>query len=132
VTIASDDRDPLTGKVIQLAIEVHRELGPGLLESAYEECLCYELSNAGIPFERHVPLSVVYKSVRLDCAYKLDIVVERQLILELKTVESLLPVHDAQLLTYLKLSGIKRGLLLNFCTHLLKVGLKRIVLQYSP
>lgn len=130
MTTTSDDRDPLTGKVIQLAIDVHRELGPGLLESTYEECLCYELSNAGLSFERQKPLPVVYKSVRLDCGYKLDIVVDRQLILELKTVEKLLPVHDAQLLTYLKLSGIKRGLLLNFSSYLLKDGLKRIVLQY--
>jgi len=130
MTMPADERDPLTGKVIQLAIDVHRELGPGLLESTYEECLCFELDNAGISFERQLPLPVVYKSVRLECSYKLDIVVDRQLILELKTVEKLLPIHDAQLLTYLKLSGIKRGLLLNFSTHLLKEGLKRVVLQY--
>jgi len=129
--INADERDPLSGKVIQLAIEVHRELGPGLLESAYEECLCYELSIAGLSFERQVPLPVNYKAVRLDCGYEIDIVVEKQLILELKTVEKLLPVHDAQLLTYLKLSGIKRGLLLNFFTPLLKDGLKRIVLERS-
>jgi GxxExxY protein len=130
--VPADDRDLLTGKVIQLAIEVHRELGPGLLESTYEECLCYELSKAGLPFERQVPLPVTYKTVRLDCSYKLDIAVDGQLILKLKTVEKLLPIHDAQLLTYLKLSGMKRGLLLNFSAHLLKEGLKRVVLQYSP
>ena len=124
----SEERDPLSGKVIELAIAVHRELGPGLLESAYEECLCYELSQAGLPFERQVPLPVNYKSVRLDCGYQMDIVVRQKLVLELKTVEKLLPIHEAQLLTYLKLSGIKNGLLLNFCTPLLKDGLKRIVL----
>lgn len=122
------ERDPLSGKVIELAIEVHRQLGPGLLESAYEECRCYELGQSGLAFERQVPLPVKYKEVRLDCGYQMDIVVERQLVLELKTVERLLPIHDAQLLTYLKLSGIKTGLLINFCTPLLKDGLKRIVL----
>ena len=124
----SEERDPLSGKVIELAIAVHRELGPGLLESAYEECLCYELSQAGLPFERQVPLPVNYKSVRLDCGCQMEIVVRQKLVLELKTVEKLLPIHEAQLLTYLKLSGIKNGLLLNFCTPLLKDGLKRIVL----
>lgn len=99
-----------------------------MLESAYEECLCYELSQSGLAFERQVALPVKYKEVRLDCGYQMDIVVARQLVLELKTVERLLPIHDAQLLTYLKLSGIKTGLLINFCTPLLKDGLKRIVL----
>jgi GxxExxY protein len=125
---AVDGRDPRSGKVIELAIEVHRELGPGLLESAYEECLCYELSQAGLSFQRQLPLPVRYKQVRLDCGYKIDVVVEQKLILELKTVEKLLPIHEAQLLTYLKLSGVKTGLLINFCTPLIKDGLKRIVL----
>lgn len=124
----SAERDPLTGKVIELAIEVHRELGPGLLESAYEECLCYELSRADLRFERQVPLSVVYKDVRLDCGYIMDIVIERRLILESKTVEKILPIHEAQLLTYLKLSRMKTGLLINFLSPLLKDGLKRAVL----
>ncbi|MBN8626177.1 MAG: GxxExxY protein [Planctomycetes bacterium] len=124
----ADGRDPLSGKVIELAIEVHRELGPGLLESTYEECLCYELSQAGLDFQRQLPLPVRYKQVRLDCGYKIDVVVEQKLILELKTVEKLLPIHEAQLLTYLKLSGIKTGLLINFCTPLIKDGLKRMVL----
>lgn len=124
----SAERDPLTGKVIELAIEVHREPGPGLLESAYEECLCYELSRADLRFERQVPLSVVYKDVRLDCGYIMDIVIERRLILELKTVEKILPIHEAQLLTYLKLSRMKTGLLINFLSPLLKDGLKRVVL----
>lgn len=126
----SAERDPLTGKVIELAIEVHREPGPGLLESAYEECLCYELSRADLRFERQVPLSVVYKDVRLDCGYIMDIVIERRLILESKTVEKMkiLPIHEAQLLTYLKLSRMKTGLLINFLSPLLKDGLKRVVL----
>ena len=93
---------------------MHRQLGPGLLESAYEECLCYELKQSGIGFRRQVPLPVVYKSMRLDCGYRIDIVVENRVILELKTVERLMPIHEAQMLTYMKLSGIRTGLLLNF------------------
>ena len=105
--------DLRTEKVIGFAIEVHRQLGPGLLESAYEECLCFELRHAGI---------------RLDCGYRLDFVVEDRLILELKTVERLLPIHEAQMLTYMKLSGIGVGLLLNFNTPVLKDGLRRMLL----
>src|SRR6185437_12622028 len=103
--------DPLTERIIGFAIEVHRHLGPGLLESAYEECLCYELQQSGLVFRRQVPLPVIYKAVHLDCGYRIDVVVERRVILELKTVERLIPVHDAQLLTYLKLSGLRTGLL---------------------
>ena len=121
-------RDSLTEKVIGLAIEVHRALGPGLLESAYEECLCFELRQAGIAFRRQVALPVVYKEVRLDIGYRIDIVIEEQLIVELKTVEKLAPIHEAQLLTYLRLSGLKIGLLLNFNTSVLKNGIKRMVL----
>ena len=121
------EKDPLTGKVIGFAIEVHRHLGPGLMESAYETCLCYELSQAGIPFERQAPLPVRYKEVHLDCGYRMDIVVDKRLVIELKTVEKLLPIHDAQLLTYLKLSGIRVGLLLNFNEAVLRDGIKRIV-----
>ena len=117
----------MTEKVIGLAIDVHRELGPGLLESAYEECLCFELNDNGLTYRRQVPLPVSYKSVRLDVGYRMDVVVEESLILELKTVEHLLPVHEAQLLTYLKLSGIRTGLLLNFNVKLLKDGIKRLV-----
>ena len=120
-------RDPLTDKVIGLAIEVHRELGPGLLESAYEECLCYELDKSGLSFRRQVPLPVTYKEVRLECGYRMDVVVEEKLILELKTVEKLLRIHGAQLLTYLRLSGIKTGLLMNFNAALLKDGIQRMV-----
>lgn len=100
----TQQEDPLSKRVIGCAIAVHRELGPGLLESAYEECLCYELGARGIPFERQVLLPVVYRAVRLDCGYRRDIVVEGKLIIEVKAVEKLLPVHDAQILTYLKLS----------------------------
>jgi GxxExxY protein len=120
--------DLLTEKVIGFAIEVHRQLGPGLLESAYEECLCYELKQNGFDIRRQVPLPVVYKSVRLDYGYRLDIVVENQVIVELKTVERLLPIHEAQLLTYMKLAGIRTGLLLNFNTAVLKDGIRRLML----
>ncbi len=121
----------LTDRVIGDCIEIHRALGPGLLESAYEECLCYELSDAGIPFERQKPLPVVYKDVTLDCGYRLDLVVADKLIVELKSVESLLPIHEAQLLTYLKLSGLTLGLLINFNVAMLKQGIKRIVNNFQ-
>ena len=122
------EKDQLTGQVIGAAIEVHRTLGPGLLESAYEECLCWELSEIGLQVRRQVPLPVVYKTVRLDCNYRMDVVVENRLIIELKTVETLLPIHEAQLLTYLKLAGIHTGLLLNFNVSVLRDGIKRMVL----
>ncbi len=122
------DNDPLTEKVIGLAIEVHRQLGPGLLESAYEECLCYELVKAKFVFQRQVALPIVYKSVRLDCGYRLDLVVENRLILEVKTVERLMPIHEAQVITYMRLSGIPTGLLLNFNSVVLKHGIRRLML----
>ena len=121
------ENDLLTEQIIGLAIEVHRQLGPGLLESAYEECLCFELKQEGLPFRRQVALPVVYKSVRLDCGYRLDIVVQDQVILEIKTVERLLPVHEAQMLTYMKLSGIRTGLLLNFNSAVLRDGIRRLM-----
>jgi GxxExxY protein len=121
------ERDQLTDKVIGLAIEVHRALGPGLLESAYEECLSLELKEHGLIHTRQVPLPIVYKTIRLDCGYRLDFVVEGRLVLELKAVERLLPLHRAQLLTYLKLSGCKTGLLFNFNEVVLKDGLVRMV-----
>jgi GxxExxY protein len=127
VAIGSD-RDPLTERVIGLAIAVHRALGPGLLESAYEECFCLELREAGIPFARQVPLPVLYKGIRLDCGYRLDVVLERDLIVEIKAVERLLPIHEAQILTYLRLSSIRTGLLVNFNSVVLKDGLRRFVL----
>jgi GxxExxY protein len=122
------ENDRLTEKVIGLAIEVHRQLGPGLLESAYEECVCLELQEAGLAFRRQVPLPITYKSIRLDCGYRLDLLIEDQLILELKSVESLLPIHEAQVLTYLKLSGLRTGLLLNFNSAVLKTGIRRLML----
>ena len=122
------NQDTLTQQIIGLAIEVHRALGPGLLESAYEQCLCFELESHGIPFRRQYPLAVTYKSVKLDCGYKIDILVDEAVDVELKTVEKLLPIHDAQLLTYLKLSGMRTGLLLNFNAPVLKDGIRRRVM----
>jgi GxxExxY protein len=123
------DNDLLTEKVIGVAIEVHRQLGPGLLESAYEECLCCELARAQVLSQRQVALPVIYKSVRLDCGYRLDLVVENRLIVELKTVERLMPIHEAQVITYLRLSGIPTGLLLNFNSVVLKHGIRRLMLS---
>ena len=122
------DINNLTGKVIGAAIEVHKALGPGLLESAYEECLSYELMLNKMRFERQKPLPVEYKGVKLDCGYRLDLVVENILIIELKACENLLPIHEAQLLTYLKLTHIKVGLLINFNVPVLKEGIKRLSL----
>lgn len=119
--------DSLSSEVIGAAIDVHRVLGPGLLESAYEECLCHELSVRGIAFERQKPLPVVYKAVHLDCGYRLDLVVADIVIVELKCVERIEPIHDAQLLTYLKLSNLKLGLLINFNVAVLKTGIRRLV-----
>jgi GxxExxY protein len=121
-------REKVTETIIGAAIEVHRHLGPGLLESAYEECLCHELGLRGMQFEHQVELPVVYKGLRLDCGYRLDIVVEGDVILELKAVEHILPVHEAQLLTYLRLSNKKIGLLINFNVAALKDGIIRRVL----
>jgi GxxExxY protein len=121
-------RDPLTEKIIGAAIEVHRTLGPGLLESAYEECLCFELSELGLPYRRQVDLPINYKTVKLDCGYRMDLVVNKQVIVELKTVEKLLPIHEAQLLTHLRLSGIRTGLLLNFNVPAMRQGIKRMKL----
>ncbi|MCW7553158.1 GxxExxY protein [Endozoicomonas gorgoniicola] len=117
----------LTGKIIGLAIEVHRVLGPGLLESAYEEALAYELKTSGFCFERQWPLPVSYKGQLLNCKYQLDIVVEKQVVIELKAVERLNSLHQAQLITYLKLSGIPLGLLINFNEVVLRQGIKRLV-----
>jgi len=118
----------LTSKIISCAIEVHKALGPGLLESAYEECLAYELRNAGLLVERQKPLPVVYKEIRLDCGYRIDILVEDTVVVELKSVDALNPVHEAQILTYLKFSGKEIGLLMNFNVTLLKNGMKRYML----
>jgi GxxExxY protein len=119
----------LTDAIIGGAMEVHRTLGPGLLESTYEMCLCRELNIRGIPFERQVPIPVEYKGIKLDCGYRADIIVDSRILVEVKAIDSLLPVHDAQLLTYLKLGGWKIGLLINFNVELLKHGLRRRVLR---
>lgn len=114
--------EELTERVIGAAVEVHRALGPGLLESAYEECLCHEFHLRGISFERQRALPVEYKNIKLDCGYRLDLVVEDKVILEIKCVEHILPVHEAQLLTYLKMTGKRVGLILNFNIPVLTHG----------
>lgn len=121
------EEDRLSKEIIGAAIEVHRHLGSGLLESAYEECLCKEFEIRNIAFERQKPLALSYKGIKLDCGYKLDIVVEGLVILELKSVNRIEPIYEAQLLTYLKLSGLKLGILVNFNVPVLKKGIKRIV-----
>ena len=120
--------DDLSNRVIGCAIEVHRHLGPGLLESAYEQCLAHELSRDNIGFQLQLAQPVRYKDVLLDCGYRIDVLVENQLIIELKSVEKLLGIHEAQLLTYMKLAEIKIGLLMNFNVIKLKEGIKRFVL----
>ncbi len=120
--------DKLSKKVIGCAIEVHRYLGPGLLESTYEQCLAHELRTANIPFQLQYPLPVEYKEINLDCGYRVDLLVDNSIIVELKSVDSLLPIHDAQLLTYMRLTQIKIGLIINFNVKLLKTGIKRMVL----
>ncbi|MBZ0264600.1 GxxExxY protein [bacterium] len=120
------NKDELTGKIIEAAIEVHKTLGPGLLENTYEICLHWELTNRGIKSERQVELPVIYKGVKIETAYRLDILVESKVIVEVKAVQELNAVHDAQLMTYLKLSKLKTGLLINFSNKLLKNNIKRI------
>ena len=119
--------DGVTEAVIGAAIEVHRTLGPGLLESTYEECLAYELQLCGVRFERQRPLPVRYKQVSLDCSYRLDLVVQEAVVVELKSVERLEPIHTAQLLTYLRPSGLRVGLLMNFNVPVLRAGLRRLI-----
>jgi GxxExxY protein len=119
--------EELTCEILAAATEVHRQLGPGLLESAYEGCLCHELSLRRVAFQRQVPLPVSYKGVKLDCGYRLDVVVEGKVVLELKSVEQVSPLHQAQLLTYLRLSNKRVGLLMNFNTPLLKDGITRLI-----
>jgi GxxExxY protein len=123
--------DEITCAVIGAAIEVHRELGPGLLESAYEACLVYELELRGLTVERQHPLPVHYKGVRLDCGYRIDLLVEHRVVVELKTVEHLAPVHQAQLLTYLRLAKLNVGLLLNFHEPTMRAGIRRLVHRLS-
>ena len=118
----------LTGKVIGCVIEAHRELGPGLLESAYEHCLAHELIHTGLHIRRQVPLPVHYKGMPLDCAYRIDLLVEECLLIELKCTDRLLPIHEAQLMTYLRLARCRIGLLVNFNVPILKQGIKRFLI----
>jgi GxxExxY protein len=120
--------EELTGGIIAAAIEVHRELGPGLLESAYQSCLSHELSLRGIKFQTEAGLPVSYKDIRLDCGYRMDLVVEGKVVIEVKSVDRLLPIHQAQLLTYLRLTGLRVGLLINFNVKVLRDGLVRRIL----
>ena len=120
--------EPISKNIIGCAIEVHKILGPGLLESAYEECLMYELLKLGLMVERQKPVPVVYKEIKLECGYRLDLIIENAIILELKSVDILAPVHEAQILTYMKFSKINTGLLINFNVTSLKNGIRRYVL----
>lgn len=122
------DLNRITEQIIGAAIEVHKAIGPGLLESAYEECLCRELVLRHIPFERQTPLPVEYKGARLDCGYRLDLLVAGAVVVEIKAVEAIQPIHEAQLLTYLKLGGWKLGLLINFNVPVLRDGIRRRIL----
>ena len=122
-----DRLNKITEKIIGIAINVHRELGPGLLESAYEACVFYDLFQTDMKVERQKPLPILYKGVKLDCGYRLDLLIENEVIVEIKSVEKLLPIHKAQLLSYLKISGCKVGLLINFNVGLLKDGIIRVV-----
>ena len=121
----------LSRRIIGTAICVHRELGPGLLEAVYEECLCYELRSIGIPFARQKPIPVVYRGIKLDCGYRADIIVSSRIIVEIKAIASIAPIHEAVMLTYLRLSGCPIGLLLNFHSALLKDGVHRFVWNYN-
>jgi GxxExxY protein len=124
-------RDPLTHQVIGAAIEVHRNLGPGILESAFEACLCFELAERGLGVERQVGLPLIYKGVKLNLGYRPDLIIEGALIVELKSVERLITQHEAQVLTYLKLSGLQTGLLINIQSQPLIKGIKRLVRSAS-
>lgn len=117
----------ITKIVIGCAIEVHKQLGPGLLESAYQECLCYELKNKGLQIHREKAMPIIYKEIRLDHGYRMDILVENKVVIEIKTVEQFTDVHTAQVLTYLRLGNFKLGLLLNFQVSVLKNGIKRVI-----
>lgn len=128
VILKQEAEPALTREIISAAIEVHRALGPGLLESAYQSCLCRELGIRNLAFRQQVDLPVAYKGVQLDCGYRIDLIVEQKVIVELKAVQEVLPVHEAQLLTYLRLSGLRVGLLLNFNSAVLKDGIRRRVL----
>ena len=121
----------ITEQIIGAAMEVHKAIGPGLLESAYEECLCHELELRRIPFQRQAPLPVVFKQAKLDCGYRLDLLVADAVVVELKAVQRIEPIHEAQLLTYLKLGGWSVGLLINFNVPVLRSGIKRVVNNFQ-
>ena len=125
-----EELDKITQSIIGAAIQVHQTLGPGLLKSAYEACLAYELGILGLKVETQKPLPLVYKSVRLDCGYRIDLLVEDKVIVEIKSVDQIMPIHHAQVISYLKLSGFKVGLLINFNEKLLKHGVHRIVNEF--
>ena|SRR5690349_24449618 len=125
-----DRLDQVTRRIIGAAIEVHKTVGPGLLESACQACLAFELRERGFTVEEQKPLPVVYKKVQLDCGYRMDLLVENEIVVEIKAIEQLAPIHDAQLLSYLRLSGKQVGLLINFHVRVLKNGLKRIVNEF--
>lgn len=129
-TIVLRSLDEVTRSIIGAAIEVHRHLGPGLLESAYEQCLCYELSQVGLSFRRQVAIPVQYKGLKIDCEFRLDLIVEDSVIVEIKTVDQLAPIHSAQFLTYLKATNKRLGLLINFNVPVLKNGIKRLANHY--
>ncbi len=122
-----EEIDEITGSVIGAAIAVHRALGPGLLESAYEACLAYELVDRGLSVERQKALPVVYRGVKVDCGYRIDLLVQEKVIVELKAIERFEPIHIAQVLSYLKLSGCNVGLLINFNVRVLKDGIRRLI-----
>ena len=126
--MAGQNVNQTTEAIIGSAIEVHKHLGPGLLESAYEECLCHELSLRNIPFQKQVPLPVVYKGTKLDCGYRVDLLVKDEVVVELKVIESILPIHEAHALTYMRLGSWKVGLIINFNTPSVVKGIKRLVL----
>ena len=125
-----EDIDRITKSIIGAAIQVHRVLSPGLLESAYEACLAYDLMELGYLIEKQKPIPLIYKTMTLDCAYRLDLLVENQVVVEVKSIDQIMPIHQAQILSYLKLSGCKVGLLINFNVKLLKNGIQRIINRY--
>jgi GxxExxY protein len=129
---AKDIHPELSGAIIGGAMKVHSALGPGLLESAYEACLCRELAKAGIEFRRQVPMPVVYDGMNLDCGFRLDLVVEGKAVVEIKSVDQIMPIHASQLLTYLKISGLPLGLILNFNVSHLRSGILRKVFRPNP
>ena len=122
------DLDEKANMIVNAAYNVHKELGPGLLESVYEMCMCHELNKAGIPFQRQVSMPVIYDNVKLDAGLRIDILVDEKIVIELKTAEKMIPLYEAQLLTYLKVTGLRLGFLINFNVPIIKEGIKRVVI----